>query len=340
MSEPHLEPAGLLKREAARLGFDACAIAAVSPIDPEDRLGSWLARGFHADMHWMAHTRALRQDVRLLLPGARSVIVVAKNYYQPRPAQPEGAGKIARYAWGRDYHKVLKKPLRALASFLQTLVEDAESRLSIDSAPVMERSWAERAGIGWVGKNSLILRRDLGSWFLLGAVVTTADLAPDAPVEDLCGSCTACIDACPTQAIVAPEVVDATRCIAYHTIENRGAVPESIAAQFGAWVFGCDVCQEVCPWNRFVQPHEEPGFAPREEAVHPALDTLLQISQQDFDARYAGSPVRRAKHTGMQRNVRIAASNMHRQTPAAAPGQADQYHPEEGLIAPGEDCAD
>lgn len=315
MSLSPAEGAARIKAEAAALGFDACGIATVDgPVDPEDRLGTWLAQGFHADMAWMATTRALRQDVRLKLPGARSMIVVARNYYQTSPEPEPGTGKVARYAWGRDYHKVLRKPLIALAHTLEAMDPQALSYIAVDSGPVMERSWAERAGLGWIGKNGLVLRRDLGSWFLLGCLSTTLELAADPPQSNHCGSCTACLDACPTEAFTAPMVLDARRCIAYHTIENRAEIPSELGSRFDGWVFGCDVCQEVCPWNRFATPTSEPGFAAREGVPQPNLADLLSIDEAAFDRQFQGTPVRRAKHAGMVRNARLAAANRdHRQ---------------------------
>jgi len=299
-----------VKAKACALGFDACAVASAGCVDPEDRLGVWLGQGYHADMAWMARTKALRQDVREKLPEAQSVVVVARNYYLPRPPQPRGAGRVARYAWGRDYHKVLKKPLRKLAAFVDSLEDGAESFIGVDSGPIMERSWAEKAGLAWIGKNSLALRRDLGSWFFLGAVVTTVPLeADDSPMPEYCGSCTACIDACPTDAIVADQVVDANRCISYQTIENRGDIPEALHGQMEDWIFGCDICQDVCPWNRFGTPTDEADFSPRAGVAHPDLQELVRMDEETFNRRFEGTPIRRAKHAGMQRNASIALNN-------------------------------
>lgn len=197
-----------VKAFAASLRFDACGIAAASDIDPEDRLGEWLRRGYHADMGWMAATCDIRRDIRLRLPGARSVVVVARDYYAPRPVTPPGTGRVSRYAWGRDYHKVLAKPLRALAAYIRDVEPNAETFACIDTGPVMEKAWAVRSGLGWLGKNGLVLRRDLGSWFFLGVIATSVELAPDAADVDRCGACTACLDACPTGAIVEARVVD------------------------------------------------------------------------------------------------------------------------------------
>ena len=309
MARSPIENAALVKARAAALGFDACGIAAAGPADPDDALGRWLGRGFHADMAWIERTRTVRQDVRLKLPGARSVIVVARNYHVPRPPMPPGAGKVASYAWGRDYHRVLKKPLVALAKYLAELEPGAQSYASVDSGPVLERSWAARAGVGWIGKNSLVLRRDLGSWFFLGTVITTLELVPDAPVSAHCGSCRACIDACPTRAIVEEGVVDSRRCISYLTIENRGEIPHALRRGVGEWIFGCDICQEACPWNRQVPDTSETAFLPRPGLAHLDPAEILAMDNTAFDARFAGSPIRRAKHAGMVRNARIVGEN-------------------------------
>lgn len=298
-----------VKSFAAELGFDACGIAKAGHVDGEDRLGQWLDAGYHADMDWMARTKAIRQDPREKMPGARSVVVVARNYYHERPEAPANSGKVARYAWGRDYHRVLKKPLLKLARLLDAYGVDQPSYASVDAGPVMERAWAERAGIGWVGKNSLILRRDIGSWFFLGTVITEVELAPDAPIGDHCGSCRACLDACPTDAFVREGVVDAGKCISYQTIENRGEIPKVLQDQFEGWVFGCDICQEVCPWNRFATISTEPDFAPRPGHANLDLDQLCTMSPENFDAEFAGTPIRRAKHPGMVRNARVLLKN-------------------------------
>jgi len=296
--------AELVKAYAGELGFDACGIAEAGLIDPEGRLDRWIEAGYHADMDWMARTRSTRQDPREKLPGARSVIVVARNYYHPRPEPGPNAGKVARYAWGRDYHKVLRKPLIKLARYLDSFGVETPSYASVDSGPVMERAWAERAGVGWVGKNSLVLRRDLGSWFFLGTVISEVALAPDSPVMDHCGTCHACIDACPTDAFVEEGVVDATRCISYQTIENRGVIPADLEEKLEGWVFGCDICQEVCPWNRFARVSTEPDFAPRSGQANPRIDAFLEMDEETFNKRFEGSPLRRTKWQGMVRNAK------------------------------------
>ncbi|MBI5092945.1 MAG: tRNA epoxyqueuosine(34) reductase QueG [Candidatus Hydrogenedentes bacterium] len=309
---PPVQAAEHVKRAARELGFDACGIASATATDPDDLLGQWLRRGYHAGMSWLAATQTVRQNVHLKLPNTKSVVVVARNYYSGEPAPGPSDGRVARYAWGRDYHGIVKKPLRRLARQIVKLEPGASWYCAVDSGPVLERTWAERAGLGWVGKNSLILRRDMGSYFVLGVILTTVELAPDAPIPEYCGNCTACLDACPTGAIVAPKVVDANRCISYHTIENRGEFPGELALSFGKWVFGCDVCQEVCPWNRFATQTSEDAFHPRPGQATPDLDELANLNEETFRTRFAGTPVARAKLAGIQRNARIVRENAYR----------------------------
>ena len=314
--KPAISPAQAIKEQARGLGFEACGIASArEAIDPENRLGAWLARGYHADMAWMARTESLRRDARAKLPEARSVVVVARNYYSRRPRASAGSGKVSRYAWGRDYHKVLRKPLIELARHIESLEPGTRTYASVDTGPVMERAWAQRAGVGAIGKNSLALRRDIGSWFFLGTILTTAELEPDRPAEDICGTCRLCIDACPTEAIVEPRVVDSRRCISYQTIENRGDIPEDLHAKHGDWIFGCDVCQEVCPWNRFAAETSEEDFLPRPGHANPDLDALLELDEVSFNAEFEGTTLRRAKYAGMMRNATIVKANVSRKAP-------------------------
>lgn len=302
-------PAARVKAHAHELGFDACGVAAASPIDQDDRLGVWLSKGYHAGMDWLARTKTVRQHIEQWLPGVRSVVVVARNYYAPRPEAGEGTGRVSRYAWGRDYHRVLRKPVKRLADFIATLEPAAQSALSIDSGPVLEKFWAARAGLGWLGKNGLLVNKEYGSWVFLGVIATTVELEPDAPVPDQCGECRACLDACPTGALVEPRVLDANRCISYHTIENRGEVPEDVRRRFGDWLFGCDLCQEVCPWNRQAQVTSEPDFFPRDGNANPHLDEWDEMDDEMFRVRFSGTPLMRAKRAGMVRNARIAREN-------------------------------
>lgn len=299
-----------IKARAAELQFDACGVAAAGPIDPEGRLSDWLHAGHHGSMAWMKRSHDVRIDVQQKLPGTKSVIVVARNYYAERPDEPTATGRVSRYAWGRDYHRALRKPLFTLTETLESLAPHAKTYCSIDSGPVMEKAWAARAGIGWLGKNTLILRRDLGSWFFLATILTTAELEPDDPSMDQCGGCTLCLDACPTNALIEPRVLDSNRCISYQTIENRGEIPQEIAGYHRDWVFGCDICQEVCPWNRSPEVTDEADFHPRAGHANPSLETLQQMDDPGFLEEFAGTPIMRAKRTGMIRNARIARENL------------------------------
>ena len=298
-----------IKEKAAELRFDACGIASVTSIDPDDRFGDWLRNGYHADMAWLERTQQIRQDARLQLPNLRSVIVAARNYHQPLPPRSPGAGRVARYAWGRDYHKVLLKPLRQLAAFIETEYPGTTTYAEVDTGPVLERAWAARAGIGWIGKNSLVIRQGLGSWFVVGTLLTTLELTPDGPVPNYCGHCHACMDACPTAAIVAPGVVDSRRCIAYHTIENRNGIPEEVQQNMGSWVFGCDCCQEVCPWNQNVPESSELEFQARDGVAAPSLEELRGLDEAAFLQRFQGTALMRAKCAGIRRNAEIALDN-------------------------------
>ncbi len=293
-----------IKARAAELGFDACGIALVST-EVDDGFDAWLDAGFHADMNWITRTRDLRQQVGLKLPGAQSVVVVARNYWSPRPEAPPGTGQVSCYAWGRDYHRALIKPLRQLAGFLDGLEPGAQSYASIDSGPVRERTWAARAGIGWVGKHSLIIHPELGSWIFLGTVLSTVALAPDSPMKNGCGECRTCMDACPTGAIVAPRTVDSRQCIAYHSIENKGDIPDAVGDRMNSQVFGCDICQQACPWNRTPHVTDCADFLPRPNVANPPLDKLLDGDTAWFEATFNGTPVRRAGLEGTRRNAAI-----------------------------------
>jgi epoxyqueuosine reductase len=315
-----------VKARAAALGFDACGVALVQDVDPEGRLDAWLARGYHASMDWIARTRDSRRDVTKVLPGAASVVVVARNYYAPRPAIAPGTGCVSRYAWGRDYHRVLRKPLRALAAYIAETASCGGKQsepcqpayyCAIDTGPVLERGWAARAGIGWVGKNGMVIHRELGSWLFLGVIATTVPLFPDRPVASQCGNCRRCMEACPTGAIVEPGVVDSRACISYHTIENRSEIPGSLCERFGDWVFGCDVCQEACPWNAGVRETSEKRFHPDVGQAALDLEGIGGMDETGFRARFRGTPIYRARLAGLQRNAAIAASNVNKRR---APG--------------------
>lgn len=301
-----------IKQKALELGLDACGVSAAGPLDVEARrLQEWLSRGYQADMTWMSAHGAKRTDPTLLVEGAKSVVSVLQSYYTPYEASTDpSVGRISRYAWGDDYHLRLKDRLFALLAWIQDVIPGTEGRAFVDSAPVMDKAWAARAGLGWIGKHSNLISREHGSWTFIGELVINVDLAADRPVADHCGSCTACIDACPTAAIVEPYVVDANRCISWTTIENRAPVIDpDVGAKQGNWVFGCDICQEVCPWNKFRTHTSEPAYQPRDGVLDTALDTWSEMDQETFSARFRRSAVKRTKLDGFRRNVEVARQN-------------------------------
>ena len=308
-----------LKAEAARLGFDACGVAVAERLDDEaQRLEAWLRDGRHGTMGWMENHFEKRVDPRQLVDGARSVVSVLHNYYQPvdRPSPPSGGavGQISRYAWGDDYHEVMKERLWALYNWLDERAGGISGRAFVDSAPVLDKAWARRSGLGWQGKHSNLINRDLGSFFFIGELIIDVPLPPDGPLPDYCGRCTRCLDACPTDAIVQPYVVDANRCISYLTIEHRGDdVPADLQPGMGTWIFGCDVCQDVCPWNKFKRPTQEPRYLPRPGITDTELREWVEIDLEEFRRRFRKSPVKRPKFEGFQRNVRAALANSRRQ---------------------------
>lgn len=295
-----------VKQLALEVGFHKVGIATVNVLpEPEvQRLQAWLALGYHADMAWMANPK--RQDIRLVMPEVRSLICVALNYYTPQQ-RPNGReyAKISRYGWGRDYHKVLHKKLKALINSLFELGEGIQACYYADTGPVQDKVWAQQAGIGWIAKNGNVITREYGSWVFLGEVLTNLDLTPDVPHTQHCGSCTRCLDACPTDAITAPFVVDANKCIAYHTIENRDEIPDVIAPHLQGWVAGCDICQDVCPWNqRFARITDVSEFQPYPDNVAPTLTELAEISNEEWEKRFPASALRRIKPEMLRRNAR------------------------------------
>jgi epoxyqueuosine reductase len=301
-----------VKQKALELGFNRVGIATVDSSDScetvaAERLQAWLALGYHADMAWMANPK--RQDIRQVMPEVKSVICVALNYYTPqRHSQDPDIAKISRYGWGRDYHRVLGKRLKALSQWLEAQSEPdnpIQTRFYVDTGPISEKAWAEKAGIGWIGKHSNLITRDYGSWIFLGEVLTNLALEPDQPHTEHCGTCTRCIDACPTGAIAQPFVVDANRCIAYHTIENRAeTLPPEITQNMQNWVAGCDICQDVCPWNqRFAQPTLIDDFQPYDQNIAPQITELISISEQDWEKAFTGSALRRIKPKRLRRNA-------------------------------------
>lgn len=298
-----------LKAEARRLGFDACGASKAVRLDDEARrLEEWLMDGRHASMGWMENHFEKRVDPRRLVDGAKSVVSVLHNYYQPEERRDHDAsGKISRYAWGDDYHRVMKEKLFALYNWLDERAGGIAGRAFVDSAPVLDKAWARRSGLGWMGKHTNLISRSLGSYFFIGELIVDVALAYDSPIKDYCGSCTRCIDSCPTDAIYEPYAVDANRCISYWTIEHSGSeIPESIASRLENWVFGCDICQDVCPWNKFRKPTKEPAYGPRPGFPDTPLEEWVELDLEGFRERFRRSPVKRAKFEGFKRNVAAA----------------------------------
>ncbi len=294
-----------VKQKAQEIGFHRVGIAAVGPGQPGvAQLQTWLAQGQQADMNWMSDPR--RQDIAQVLPGVQSLVCVALNYYTPHAhSQDPDHAKISRYGWGRDYHRVLSRRLKALANWLDAQGEGSRSRFYVDTGPVQEKAWAQQAGLGWVGKHGNLITRDYGSWVFLGEVLTTLSLEPDPSHTEHCGTCRRCLDACPTQAIVEPFTVDAQRCIAYHTIENRAPeLPAQIADQLHNWVAGCDICQDVCPWNiRFAQATDVADFEPYPQNLVPRLSELAQMTPEQWHEHFRSSALRRITPAMLRRNA-------------------------------------
>ena len=295
-----------VKQKAKEIGFHLVGIAEIDhhQDQAQEYLKAWLASGYQAGMAWMASPK--RKDVRDYLPEVQSVIAVALNYYTPHQhSDSKETGKISRYGWGRDYHKVMGKKLKELSAWLRSHDNSIMARYAVDTAPVQDKVWAQRAGLGWIAKNSNLITREYGSWVFLGEILTNLKLVSDTPHTSHCGTCTRCLDACPTDAIVKPHVVDANRCIAYHTIENRQPeLPRNIAQNLSGWVAGCDICQDVCPWNqRFAQETNISEFQPYPQNVNPQLSELTNLDQTEWDRRFRASALRRIKPEMWRRNA-------------------------------------
>jgi epoxyqueuosine reductase len=294
-----------VKALALELGFDLVAIGPAEPPEHGPAFRRWIEAGHAGSMGYLERRLEERLDPRRVLPGARATICVALNYYQGEAADASWR-PVARYAWGRDYHEVIGPRLERLAAHL-TEAAGARSRAYVDTGPVLERDLAARAGLGWIGKNTMLLSPGLGSWFFIGVLLTTADLAHDAPLPDRCGSCRACLDACPTRAFVAPYVLDARRCVSYLTIEHRGDIDPSLQPGTRGWQFGCDVCQDVCPWNRKAPITSEAAFHPRRS--YPGAAAVARMDDADFRREFQGTALLRAKASGMKRNAAIYIEN-------------------------------
>jgi epoxyqueuosine reductase len=297
-----------IKERARSLGFDMVGIVRAERLETEgERLQEWLNRELHGEMRWMERDPLKRTDPRLLLPSARSVVVVALNYYTPHEHTDDPrTGKISRYSWGDDYHDVVGGRLKSLLDWIKEEWVEAEGKACVDIQPMMDKAWAVRAGLGWIGKHTNLITRSYGSWVFLGELILNLELEPDAvAVEDHCGSCTLCLEACPTDAITEPYVVDSRKCISYATIELRTPeLPEDVARNMNGWLYGCDICQDVCPWNRFEQPTAEARFEPRPGNVNASLAGILEATPETYSERFRRSAIKRAKLTGLQRNAR------------------------------------
>lgn len=302
--------AAIIKQLAADHGFMFCGISKAEFLEEEaPRLENWLKNGFHGQMSYMENHFDKRLDPTLLVEGAKSVVSLVYNYFPKNDLSENGAFKIAKYAYGKDYHFVIKDKLRELLEDLRNEIGEVGGRAFVDSAPVMERQWAAKSGVGWIGKNSLLLNKGTGSFFFLAELIIDLELKPDGPVKDYCGTCTACMDHCPTDAIPQPYQVDASRCISYFTIELKDQIPSEFKDKFDDWIFGCDICQDVCPWNRFSKPHNEPQFEPHELLKQMSKKDWVEITREVFNEIFKKSAVKRTKYEGLLRNIRYVSDS-------------------------------
>jgi epoxyqueuosine reductase len=303
-----------IKIKAREIGFDACGIAPAADHPELQFFSEWVARGFAGSMSYLPRSAERRRDVRNVLPSAQSVIVTGTVYNTDRPYSiacgDDSRAHVARYAWGDDYHEILVARLEALLEWMRRVhPEPFDARSYADTGPIQERVYAQHAGVGWIGKNSCVIHPQLGSWLFLAEIICSLPLAADVPAFDQCGTCTLCLEACPTHALVAPGVLDATRCISYLTIEHRGAVPEELSADVGTHVFGCDICQEVCPWNQTAPVSGDPRWWPRDVWDGRTVSALAAMSDAELDEALKGSAMSRAKRTGIRRNLDLSLSN-------------------------------
>ncbi|RRQ49413.1 tRNA epoxyqueuosine(34) reductase QueG [Maribacter algicola] len=298
-----------IKTEAKRLGFLSCGISKADFLEEEaPRLETWLKRNMHGEMGYMENHFDKRLDPRLLVDRAKSVISLLLNYY-PEDKQREDSYKLAKYAYGQDYHHVIKGKLGQLHQFISEEIGEVNGRAFVDSAPVLDKAWAAKSGLGWIGKNSNLLTKEVGSFYFIAELIVDLELEYDTPVTDHCGTCTACIDACPTKAIVEPYVVDGSKCISYLTIELKNEIPKGFEGKMDDWMFGCDVCQDVCPWNRFSKPHNEPLFAPHPELLSMSKKDWEEITDEVFKKVFKKSAVKRTKFSGLKRNIEFLRNN-------------------------------
>ncbi len=293
----------LIKSEAKRLGFLSCGISKAEFLEEEaPRLEAWLTKNRHGEMTYMENHFDKRLDPTLLVPDSKSVVSLLLNYY-PEKQQREDSYKISKYAYGTDYHFVIKDKLKSLFNFIQEEIGDVNGRVFVDSAPVLDKAWAAKSGLGWIGKHSNLITKEIGSFYFIAELIIDLELDYDFPTTDHCGTCTACIDACPTQAIVDPYQVDGSKCISYFTIELKNEIPSNVRGQFDDWMFGCDVCQDVCPWNRFSKPHNEPLFNTNPILLNHSKKDWEELTEEVFQNTFKKSPIKRTKYSGLIRNI-------------------------------------
>ena len=308
-----------IKEKALSIGFDLVGIADVEEFNQEfSHFQEWINAGSHGSMGYMATQQEKRKDITLVLPEAESVIVVGLNYYTDIQHKEDSTqGKISRYAWGTDYHEILPAMMQSLSKELTELEPNSQHKFYVDTGPILEKQWAVKAGLGWQGKHSNIINRAIGSWFFIGVIISTIKLSASKQITDYCGTCTACIDACPTKAIIEPYKVDATKCISYWTIETKPEIqiPDAISENLQQWVFGCDICQEVCPWNTFQKETNKELLFPRNNEVSLSLDAIVSMTQEEFSTRFKKSPIKRTKLAGLKRNAEALLSNNTKDNP-------------------------
>ena len=295
---------GIIKKLAGKYGFQYCGISKAEFLHEEaPRLEKWLREQHHGKMQYMENHFDKRLDPAKLVPGAKSVVSLLYNYYPEESQSQHDSYKISKYAYGKDYHFVIKNILKSFMEDIREQVGEVNGRVFVDSAPVMERAWARRGGIGWIGKHSLLINRGMGSFFFLAELILDLELIPDGPVKDYCGTCTACMDACPTDAIVEPYMLDGSKCISYLTIELKDEIPASFEGKMNDWIFGCDICQDVCPWNRFSRPHNQPEFQPHEQLMKMKKNEWEELTKEVFQEIFRKSAVKRTKYEGLRKNI-------------------------------------
>ena len=300
----------IIKSEALSIGFLSCGISKAEFLSEEaPKLENWLKSGFNGEMSYMERNFDKRLDPRLLVPGCKSVISLLFNYYTEKKAKNDYEPKISSYAYGKDYHFVIKARLRELLSRIKNLVGDINGRVFVDSAPVMDKAWAKKSGLGWIGKNTNLINKKTGSFFFIAEIILDLELEYDHPTTDHCGSCTACIDSCPTNALATPYKIDATKCISYATIELKNNIPNSFKDNMKGWIFGCDICQDVCPWNRFSKNHNEPSFEDKKNISNMSKKQWEDLTKEVFDKVFKESPIKRTGYSGIKRNLNFAFSD-------------------------------